>query len=1075
MGYVELRAHTAFSFGDGGTSPEALVSRASELGYGAIGITDTADLGGIVRFGLEARRLAVKPIVGAELVVDGHPAAFIARTRQGYQNLASLVTRSRVGDLAGWKKGDGKKTRGRPRIPWNQVAERSEGLQALTGPASGLLGTSLRSGDYRAAERTLCLWRDAFAERLAVEVQLHHTSGSEAALAAALIELAERNKVPWVICHEPRYVDNASRLVHDVLTALRYDTTIDHALARGLLHPNGEWRLNSPEEMAERWRGREAGLAESERIAGECDFSLEWVRPPLPDFPLPGRHTLDSFLREKVFEGAHERWGVVISDKEKAQLEHELAVIGNLGFAGFFLVMWDAVRFAREKGILCQGRGSAANSAVAYCLCITAVDPVRHGLLFERFLSEIRVDGQTEAPDIDVDIEHDRREEVLDYVYDKYNRSKAAITCIVQMYRGPNALRDSMRAFGYPIEMANNLSKRIHWSEPGEGAIHVKEELAPKFGLDLDNPRGKALLAAMAAFEGVPRLRSTHVGGFVLSSSPIGDYMPVEHTTMGRTILQFDKDDLDAVGVPKFDFLGLGALSLVRRAFDMIEVRTGTRPEMYKLPPDDPATYALISSGETIGTFQIESRAQIASVLHTKPDRLYDIVVQVALIRPGPIQARFVHPYTARRRGMEPVTYAHPDLEPILRRTQGIPIFQEQAMAIAMTLGGYSAAQADELRRTMGHIRKVDRLHRVLEQLRTRMIERGVEEAVATQIAEDLKSFANYGFPESHAWSFALIAYATGYLKAHYPAEFYAALLNSWPMGFYPPSTLIHDAGRHGLKVLPPCMRDGDWECTTAPAENPERPALRIGWRHIRGLGDKTLEALKIAGGRMDDAVRAAMKDGIIPGLGAREHYQFASIDDVVNRAALIRADALHLARAGAFGAWEPDRRRAAWVAMRAVGDKLPLAPAREAPYNPRPLTRDELIFLDYFSVGVSVNGHPMEHQRQKLRAARALDSRDLMNLRGGEQITTAGLVTIRQQPQSAKGTVFLLMEDEFGFINVIVSKKLVEEYSEVVRFSTFVLVEGRFERDGDVRNVVGKRFIELPVGRLTHAARSFH
>ncbi|HMI54920.1 MAG TPA: hypothetical protein VK494_01905, partial [Gemmatimonadaceae bacterium] len=668
--------------------------------------------------------------------------------------------------------------------------------------------------------------------------------------------------------------------------------------------------------------------------------------------------------------------------------------------------------------------------------------PVRHGLLFERFLSEIRVDGQTEAPDIDVDIEHDRREEVLDYVYDKYNRAKAAITCIVQMYRGPNAILDSMRAFGYPVEMATNFSKRIHWSDPAEGAKYIEETLAPKFGLDLDNPRGKATLAAMAAFEGVPRLRSTHVGGFVLSSAPLGDYLPVEHTTMGRTIIQFDKDDLDAVGVPKFDFLGLGALSLVRRAFDMIEVRTGTRPEMYKLPPDDEATYDLIAHGETIGTFQIESRAQIASVLHTKPDRLYDIVVQVALIRPGPIQANFVHPYTARRRGLEPVTYPHPDLEPILKRTQGIPIFQEQAMAIAMKLGGYSAAQADELRRTMGHIRKVEKLHRVLEQLRGRMVERGVEEDVAAKIAEDLKSFANYGFPESHAWSFALIAYATGYLKAHYTAEFYAGLLNSYPMGFYPPSTLIHDARRHGLKVLPPCMRDGDWECITEPTENPDRPALRIGWRHIRGLGEKTLDALK----------------------AARGWDRFTSIDDVVQRARLKRPDALHLARAGAFSCWEPDRRRAAWVAMRAVGDSLPLAPARQTSYNPRPLTSDELIFLDYFSVGISVSGHPMEHLREKLRNAGVLDSRQLEKLRGGERITTAGLVTIRQQPQSAKGTVFLLMEDEFGFINVIVSKKLVEEYSEVVKFSTFVAVEGRFERDDGVRNVIGQKFTELKV-----------
>lgn len=1052
MGFIELRAHTAFSFGDGGTSPEALVARAASLGYSAIGITDTADMGGIVRFGLEARRQNVRPIVGAELNVDGCPVAFLARSKEGFNNVASLVTRSRVGELSTWKKGDGKKTRGRPRISWQQVAERSEGMQVLTGPASGPVASCLRANDFRGAERTLCQWREVFGDRLAVEVQLHHTSGTEAALASALIELAERHRVPWVICQEPRYIDNDSRLVHDVLTSLRYDTTIDDAVARGLLHPNGEWRLASPEEMAERWKGREAGLIESERIASECDFNLSWVRPPLPKFPVPAGFNDDTFLCEKAFEGARERWGEV-DQKQTDQLHHELQVIGNLGFAGFFLVMWDAVHFAKSKGILCQGRGSAANSAVAYCLAITAVDPIRHGLLFERFLSEIRVDGQTEAPDIDVDIEHDRREEVLDYVYEKYNRAQAAITCVTQMYRGPNAIRDSMRAFGYPVELANNISKRIHWSDPAEGAKYVQEELAPKLGIDFDNPRGRATLAAMAAFEGVPRLRSTHVGGFVLSSALLGDYLPVEHTTMGRTIIQFDKDDLDAVGIPKFDFLGLGALSLVRRAFDMIEVRTGTRPEMYKLPPDDEKTYELIATGETIGTFQIESRAQIASVLHTKPDRLYDIVVQVALIRPGPIQANFVHPYTARRRGLEPVTYLHPDLEPILKRTQGIPIFQEQAMAIAMKLGGYSAAQADELRRTMGHIRKVEKLHRVLEQLRSRMVERGVEEDVAAQIAEDLKSFANYGFPESHAWSFALIAYATGYLKAHYTAEFYAGLLNSYPMGFYPPSTLIHDARRHGLKVLPPCMRDGDWECITEPTENPERPALRIGWRHIRGLGEKSLDALK----------------------AARGWDRFSSIDDVIQRAKLQRTDALQLARAGAFGFWEPDRRRAAWVAMRSVGDTLPLAPARETSYDPRPLSRDELIFLDYFSVGISVDGHPMEHLRQKLRHAGVLDSKQLEKLKGGEWITTAGLVTIRQQPQSAKGTVFLLMEDEHGFINVIVSKKMAEEYSEVVRFSTFVMVEGKFERDDGVRNVIGRKFSELEVKQLVHASRDFH
>lgn len=1052
MGYVELRAHTAFSFGDGSVPPEAMVARAAELGYPAIGITDTADLGGVIRFALEARRRNIKPIVGVELNVEGCTAAFLARNKTGYNNLAALVTRSRVGELSSWQKGDGKTTRGRPRVSWNEVLERSEGLHALTGPASGPIASLLRRGQYREAERTLCNWRDVFRGRLGVEVQLHHTGGAESALAESLIEIAERVRVPWVIAQDPRYLDNDSRLVHDILTALRYDTDIDTALARGVLHPNGEWRLNSPGEMLERWRGREIGLYEAEHIALECEFDLGWMRPPLPAFPVPPGADDNEFLRAKVYEGARERWGE-LDAKQTAQIDHELRVIRQLGFSGFFLVMWDAVHFAKRKGILCQGRGSAANSAVAYCLAITAVDPVKHGLLFERFLSEIRVDGQTEAPDIDVDIEHDRREEVLDYVYGKYNRANAAITCIVQTYRAPNALRDSMRGLGYPIDLINTMSKRMHYYDPIEGAKHVREELGPKHGLDLECARGRALLTAMAAFENVPRLRSTHVGGFVLSRQPLGDWMPIEHTTMGRTIVQFDKDDLDAIGVPKFDFLGLGALSLVRRSFDLIEARTGVRPEMYKLPPNDDKTYELISTGETIGTFQIESRAQIASVLHTKPDRLYDIVVQVALIRPGPIQAKFVHPYTRRRRGMEPVTYAHPDLEPILKRTQGIPIFQEQAMAIAMKLGGYSAAQADELRRTMGHVRKVDKLISVLDKLRQSMMERGVNEIVATQIAEDLRSFANYGFPESHAWSFALIAYATNYLKAHYPAEFYAGLLNSWPMGFYPPSTLIHDARRHGLVVLPPCMRDGDWECTIFAGENPNKPAMRVGWRHIRGLGEKSLDALKLA----------------------RGVESFRSIEDVVRRAKLNRTDALHLARAGAFGCWEPDRRRAGWVALRHVGDILPLAPAREQSYTPRPFTRDELIFLDYFSTGVSVNGHPMEHLRERCRREGMVDSNDLRKLQGGESIVTTGLVTIRQRPVSANGTIFLLMEDEHGFINIVVPKWIAEKYSEPVHFGTFVTVEGKFERDDGVMNVVGTKFREMQVGKLVHASRDFH
>jgi error-prone DNA polymerase len=1168
--YVELRAHSAFSFGDGAVTPEALAARAAELGYPALGLTDTADLGGIIRFALAAGRHGIRPIVGAELRVEGRPVALLARTAEGYRNLAALVTRARVGSWGGWcKEGEdpgaaGGETaagpaaaaaaaatagiRGVPALGFDEVAARAAGLHLLTGPAEGELAWRVRAGEQAAAERALARWRECFEGRMAVEVQLHHVSGQEAAVAAALIELAGRARVPWVAANDPRYLDGGGRLVHDLLTALRADMDVNTAASWGLLHPNGEWRLKSPAEMARLWAGRPAGLEESVRIAAECGFQVGWVRPPLPRFPVPAGHDDDSFLRQLAFAGALERWGGV-DERQRAQLEHELGVIGRLGFAGFFLVMWDAVRFARSRSILCQGRGSAANSVVAYCLGITAVDPVRHGLLFERFLSEHRTDGLTEAPDIDVDFEMHRREEVLDYMYRTYRREHAAITCVAQSYHAPAAVQDVMRALGYPAELALRISKRLHGAEPADAAAALEGGLAETVGLERGEPRARALLAALRALDEVPRLRSTHPGGFVLSSEPLGDYLPIEGTTMGRTILQFDKDDLDAAGIPKFDFLGLGGLSAVHLAFDAIERRTGERLELYRLPVDDAATFEMISRGDVIGTFQIESRAQIQSILQTRPERLYDLVVQVALIRPGPIQARFVRPYTRRRRGLEPVRYAHPLLEPILRRTYGIPVFQEQAMAISMALGGFTAAEADELRRSMGHRRKLPRLHAALERLRARIVARGVAEAVAGEIVEDLHSFANYGFPESHAWSFALIAYATAYLKAHYPAEFALGLLNAWPMGFYPPATLVHDARRHGVEVRAPCLRDGAWECTLeaastasssggrvgagngvfkgesgeghgargaspgcagdrlAPATrghdeagevihdieddwsaaavsgspalsstgNPPRPsasppcslrlkavdvrcpapvpALRVGWRFIQGLGEKARQALQ----------------------EARAEGTFTSIEDVVRRARLSRGDALHLARAGAFEAFQPGRRRAAWEALRAAGDVLPLAPARLLPFEPAELEGEELIFLDYLATGISVRGHPVEHLRERLRAAGVAGSAELDGVRSGDTVVVAGLVVARQHPSTAKGTVFVLLEDEDGYINVIVPDKLYQANREVVRFSPFLLVEGTFEREGRVLNVVGRRFRQLRVRQLAFRSRDFH
>jgi error-prone DNA polymerase len=1050
VSFVELRAHSAFSFGDGGVSPEVLARRAKEMGYSTIGLTDHADLGGIIRFAVTCREQNIRPVVGAEFLVDGRPLALLARDATGFRHLASLVTASRVGNLRRWTKSTA--TRGRPRVTWEEVAERSEGLHLLTGPGSSTLATLLGQGRTDEVDQLLRRYRDGFDRRIALEVHLHYAGRREAALAGALIALAKRAGLPWVATQNPRYVDDGTRLVHDILTALRHGTDVPTATRTGLLLPSDQWRLLSAEAMALKWKGATAGLEESARIAEACQFNLRWVRPPLPKFKVPEGHDDESFLRHLTFAGARTRWGEP-SERETTQLDHELRIIGRLGFAGFFLVMWDAVRFAHERGILGQGRGSAANSAVAYCLGITAVDPVKHGLLFERFLSEARVDGLTEAPDIDVDFEHDRREEVLDYVYRRYHRSHSAITGVTQIYSACTAVQDSFRAFGLPAEQAFKLSKRLQGHGCLSGVEVLKEGLAEAQGFALDTPVARTILEAITAFDDLPRLRSTHPGGFVLSSEPLGDYCPIESTTMGRTIIQFDKDDLDSVGIPKFDFLGLGGLALVRRAFDAIAVRTGRTLSIYQLPDDDPVTYQMISRGETIGTFQIESRAQIASILHTKPERLYDLVVQVALIRPGPIQAKFVHPYTRRRRGEELVSYLHPALEPILKRTQGIPIFQEQAMAIAMTLAGYTAAEADLLRRTMGYQRKRTRLIAALATLRERLVAAGISEAVADRIEEDLMSFANYGFPESHAWSFALIAYATAYLKAHYPTEFLLGLLNAQPMGFYPIATLIHDSRRAGVVVLPPCLQVGDGDCTIEVDEH-GKPAMRLGWRFIRGVGDKALELLQ--------EVR-------------RREGPFANIRHVVKAAGLTGPDAIALARSGAFTAWEPDRRKAAWEALRHVSDTLPLAPAHQTPHAPRPLRKTERVFLDYFATGVSLVGHPVDHLRSRLVAAGALDSRALATARHGEKVLIGGLVVARQRPESANGVMFILMEDEHGFLNAIVRREVETAYREVARRAPFLLILGTIQRDGSVVQVLAEKLKPIrPKAALAFRSRDF-
>ncbi|HEY4101967.1 MAG TPA: error-prone DNA polymerase [Gemmatimonadales bacterium] len=1053
VGLTELRCHSAYSFGDGAVSPERLVERAAALGYTSLGLTDTADLGGIVRFGSACARHGVAPVVGAELVVDGRPLAVLARSKTGYNNLAALVTRSRSSELLG--PDASRPDRGRPRLSSDDLLPRSDGLQLLTGPTSGILATLVRDDRRFEAIRLLHQWREQFGGHVAVEVHWHQTGSDELALADALIALAGKARVPWFVAQDPRYIDYGSRMVHEMLTALRQKITFDELTRRGLGHSNGGWQLLDPDTLRTRWRERDAGLAESAAIAATCAFEMQWIRPPLPTFDVEPGHDDDSYLRVCALAGARERWGDTLSRVQQEQLDRELEVIRGLGFAGFFLVMWDAVREGRRLGILCQGRGSAANSAVVYCLGITAIDPVANGLLFERFLSPARTNGMTEAPDIDVDFEHDRREEILDYMYARYHRSGSAITGVTQIYSAPTALQDGMRALGLPAELAFKLSKRLHHSSAQHGAERLVKEIGPRFSFDTTTPRAKVLLTIMRACEELPRMRSTHPGGFVLSSEPLGNYAPVEWTTMGRSIIQFDKDDLDEVGIPKFDFLGLGGLAVVRRAFDAIEAETGDRPEMYRIPIDDRPTYQMISRGDTLGTFQIESRAQISSIVLTRPEQLYDITVQVALIRPGPIQGKFVRPYTDRRRGREPVTYADPRLEPILKRTQGIPIFQEQAMAIAINLAGYTPTEADMLRRTMGNQRKEAKLTAALVELRERLVEAKLSPEVAAQIESDLRGFANYGFPESHAWSFALIAYATAWLKQNHPTAFYFGLLNSQPMGFYSVGTLLQDARRHGVPLLPPCLRDGERHCTIEAAAAGELPPLRIGWRFARGLGDRQLDAL-------DAAQQAA---------------RFTSIADVVQRGALDRSATVALARAGAFAAWEPDRRRAAWEALRAAGDTMPLAPARDTEFMPKPMSGRHRRLLDYFANGYCLDGHPMQDLREQLQKWGVEDSITVQQRRNRDTVVVCGLIIARQRPQTAKGTIFLLLEDEHGHINVIVPVSVTGKDRDAMLSAIVIMVQGRVDKSSDdaIQQIVGERFQELQVAGLTQTSRDFH
>lgn len=1058
--YVELHCHSSFSFLDGASNPEDLVIRARELGLSALAITDHDDMGGIVRFSYAARELSVEAIIGAELTLeDSSHLILLAGDLTGYKNLSYLITRARSSSA-----------RGSPRVTYELLSERAQGVVALSGCPHGRLPSLLYLEDYENARIHAGKLRDIFGERFFLEVWNHY-SNQETIIARRLIELSDNLSIPWVVTNNVHYASPNKRIIHDVLTCLRHEVTLAQAGRR--LRPNGSFYMKSPKEMEHLWRHNLEGVKNTLSVAEMCQFRLGEFKPPLPTYTLSEGATHNGLLEKLVWEGARIRYPN-LTEKHVKQLNHELSMITSMGLAPYFLIMWDIVNFARSKGIAVQGRGSAANSAVCYCLLITAVDPIGMELLFERFLSE----GRNEPPDIDLDIAHQEREKVIQYVYEKYGREHAAMVCEVITYRGRSAVRDAARVLGFSQEQADALSAESHHYEARDAAINLANGGAQRAGLDGKDRRVKQLIKVVAGLHQLPRHRSIHVGGFVLCGEPLGQIVPIEPAAMdGRTIIQWDKDDIDLIGMIKIDLLGLGMLTLLQEGLKLVKSYRDVDIDIGRLDMHDKEIYEMLAKADTVGVFQVESRAQMNILPRINPKRFYDIIVSIAIVRPGPIQGNIVHPYLRRRRGEEEVTYLHPTLEPILKRTLGVPLFQEQGMRLAVVAANFTATEADQLRRVMSHKRSLEKMAKLCQDLAKGMKKNGFsEEAIAT-ITHQLKAFANYGFPESHAASFALLVYASAYLKRYYAPEFYCAILNAQPMGFYSPATLIRDAIRHGVDVRPVDLARSDWNCTLEPVEAPisfaqqqrspkaERsdPALRIGLRYVHGLGRKAQLNLE-----------TAFENG----------GKFKSVEDVIERSRLSPSELKQLARAGAFESLYPGRRNALWELLSKLGTvkETPLLDAlnngswRESTDLPTMTEMEEMV-SDYRTLGLSVGKHPMTFYRQWAQENDIKACDELGRQVHGSTITVAGGVICRQRPETAKGFVFITLEDETGVANIIVRPALFESYRHMIMRTSFMSVTGRLQLEEGVSNIIAEHFEPLPrmPGNPILPARDFH
>ena len=1032
--YAELHCLSNFSFGRGASSARELFARAAELGYAALAITDECSMAGVVR-ALEASREANVPlIIGSEInLEDGLKLVLLVENAAGYANLCRLITRGR-------RQAD----KGHYRLTRADFPPDMLGVLALWIPP----GPACYALEDPAVENQGNWVRQHFGRRAWLAVELHRGPDDTARL-AALRTLAARLDLPIVACGDVHMHVRARRALQDTLTAIRHQVTL--AEAGVFLFPNGERHLRTPTALRAIYG--EDLCAETIRIARRCSFDLGQLRYQYPHELVPAGHTPTSWLRELVREGTRWRWPDGPSGAVETQITRELELIAELGYEAFFLTVHDLVRYARSQGILCQGRGSAANSAVCFALGITEVDPARHQLLFERFISRER----REPPDIDVDFEHNRREEVIQYVYRKYGRERAALAATVICYRAKSALRDAGRVFGLAPEQLELMSQAAAW---WDGESPLDERLRER-GIEPENPVLRRVLAVAGQLIDSPRHLSQHVGGFVISEQPLHHLVPIENAAMPeRTIIQWDKDDLETLGLLKVDCLALGMLTCLSRCFDMLHTLRGRRLSPATLPAEDAATYAMIQRADTVGVFQIESRAQMAMLPRLKPACFYDLVIAVAIVRPGPIQGQMVHPYLRRRQGLEPVDYPSPELRAVFERTLGVPLFQEQVMQLAIVGAGFTPGEADHLRRSMAAWKRRGGLDYFRERIVSGMQARGYDIDFALQVFEQIRGFGSYGFPESHAASFALITYASCWLKCHEPAAFTCALLNSQPMGFYGVSQLLQDARRHGVEIRPVDVCHSDWDSTLEPDALPAgmQPAIRLGLREIKGLPESV--------GRQLTA--------------ARGERTFSSVTDTCRRGGLDAGARRLLAGAGALRGLAGHRHRAYW-AISGVEPALPLwqgeDDVRESRVTlPVPSMADD-VWADHASLGHSLGPHPLQLLRARLATRRYLRSRELVSLPHGSRVKHAGLVTSRQRPSTANGTTFLTLEDEDGLVNVIVWRDLLQRQRRVLLDARLLAVDGRLESAEGVRHLIAERLLDLTgmLEGLATRSRDFH